>query len=229
VASAYFKRVDASGNEIGDKIEVQFNPTEYTLTKGAQYAEIAIPGIDAPLQQFVNGQAERLTLELFFDSTDAGGAVTEKTNQFYRLVKMSGEEHAPPRLRFFWGDTEFPGLVSASSASARATKRRAFDCVCESVQQRFTLFKPDGTPLRARLTVTLREYRTLEKQLEELNLQTADHTKLHVVQQGETLPLIAYRSYGSAAEWRRIASFNHITNPRDVPPGSVLELPPTVE
>lgn len=30
-------------------IDVQFNPTEYTLTKGAQIAEIAIPGIDSPI------------------------------------------------------------------------------------------------------------------------------------------------------------------------------------
>jgi nucleoid-associated protein YgaU len=225
--------VDKNGQEIGDKIEVQFNPTEYTLTKGAQFAEIAIPGIDAPIQQFINGQAERLTLELFFDSTEEGtGAkaksVTDKTNQFYRLVKMSGQEHAPPRLRFYWGDSEFPGLVSASSATA-TTKRAAFDCVCESVQQRFTFFNPDGKPLRARLTVTLREYRTLEKQLEELNLQSADHTKLHVVQQGETLPLIAYKSYGDVNEWRRIAAFNRILNPRNVAPGTVLELPPTGE
>ena len=37
-------------------IPVQFNPTEYTLAKGAQIAEIAIPGIDSPILQFVRGQ-----------------------------------------------------------------------------------------------------------------------------------------------------------------------------
>ncbi len=30
-------------------IPVQFNPTEYALSKGAQIADIAIPGIDSPL------------------------------------------------------------------------------------------------------------------------------------------------------------------------------------
>src|SRR5678816_4399814 len=33
-------------------IPVQFNPTEYTLEKGAQLAEITIPGIDSPILQF---------------------------------------------------------------------------------------------------------------------------------------------------------------------------------
>ena len=36
---------------------VQFNPTEFSLDKAAQIAEIAIPGLDAPLLQFVRGQA----------------------------------------------------------------------------------------------------------------------------------------------------------------------------
>ena len=55
-----------------EQIEVQYNPTELSWDKSAQFAEIAIPGLDAPLQQFVRGQAEKLTLELFFDTTDHG-------------------------------------------------------------------------------------------------------------------------------------------------------------
>jgi nucleoid-associated protein YgaU len=231
MAKAYFVRLDAHGQETGAHLSVQFNPTEYTTTKGAQYAEIQIPGIDAPLQQFVAGQAERITLDLFFDSTEDGtGAdatpVTNRTNEFFRLVKMSGEDHAPPRLRLFFSDHGFPGVV-ADRKTGDATPRLAFDCVCESVQQRFTLFSPDGVPLRARLTVGLRENRPLEQQLEELDLQSPDHTRLRVIEQGETLPLIAYRAYGSAAEWRRIAVANGIDDPRSVPPGTVLELPPT--
>ena len=53
-------------------IPVQFNPTEYTLEKGAQIAEIAIPGLDSPILQFIRGQTEKLTLELFFDTTESG-------------------------------------------------------------------------------------------------------------------------------------------------------------
>ena len=39
------------------------------IAKGAQIAEIAIPGIDSPILQFVRGQTQTLTLELFFDTT----------------------------------------------------------------------------------------------------------------------------------------------------------------
>jgi hypothetical protein len=127
--------------------QVQFNPTEYALEKGAQIAEIAIPGIDSPILQFIRGQNEKLHLDLFFDTTSqgmAGGAVsvTTLTKSFYQLVKMQPKTHAPPRIRFSWGhDLNFVAIV-------------------ESVQEKFTLFSPDGTALRATLSVVLREYKS---------------------------------------------------------------------
>ena len=52
--------VDWHGRE-PEQIPVQYNPTELSFDKSAQIAEIAIPGLDSPLQQFVRGQAEKLT------------------------------------------------------------------------------------------------------------------------------------------------------------------------
>ena len=69
---AQFQRVDLDGSLLDPVIPVTFNPTEYTLNKGVQVAEIAIPGLDSPILQFVRGQSETLTLDLFFDSTDSG-------------------------------------------------------------------------------------------------------------------------------------------------------------
>ncbi|MGD2205799.1 MAG: LysM peptidoglycan-binding domain-containing protein [Anaerolineae bacterium] len=224
-AKAYFERLDAQGNVV-KRLDVQFNPTELSMEKAAQIAEIAIPGIDSPILQFVRGQNEKVTLELFFDTTEASigaASVTSKTNEFYALVKMSGKEHAPPRCRFGWGD-EFPGLVN--QAGQVSGSRKVFDCIVESIQQKFTLFSPQGVPLRATLSVTLREYKSLETQLQQLNLQSADHTRVHIVARGETLPQIAYDAYRDAAKWRLIAEANNILRPRDLEPGTVLELPP---
>ena len=195
--------------------QVQFNPTEYTLEKGAQIAEIAIPGIDSPILQFIRGQNEKLHLDLFFDTTRqgmAGGAVsvTTLTKSFYQLVKMQPKTHAPPRIRFTWGhDLNFVAIV-------------------ESVQEKFTLFSPDGTPLRATLSVVLREYKTLEEQLTDLKLESPDHTKRRVTQRGDTLARIAAEEYGDPAEWRLIADANsaELDDPLRIPPGTVLRIPP---
>ncbi len=94
-------------------IPVRFNPTEYSLNKGAQIAELDIPGLDSPILQFVRGQTETLALDLFFDSTESGmdddaTSVTTLTDPFYQLVKIDGKTHAPPVCFFTWG-SEFPG------------------------------------------------------------------------------------------------------------------------
>jgi hypothetical protein len=203
------------GPNLPGTITVQFNPTEYALQKGAQIAEIAIPGIDSPILQFVRGQNEKLTLELFFDTTALGMSVfpvldvRTLTKPVYELVKIQGNTHAPPRIRFVWG----LGL--------------SFRAIVESVQQKFTVFNPLGIPLRATLTVTFREYKTLEEQLAELNLQSSDHSKERVVQLKDTLSRIAFDEYGDSSKWRFIAEANPETapNPRKLKPGTRLLVP----
>jgi nucleoid-associated protein YgaU len=208
-------------------IPVQFNPTELSLDKGAQIAEIAIPGLDSPLLQFVRGQNERLTLDLFFDTTEQGmgaGAtsVTTLTDRIYELVKIEPGRHAPPVCTFLW-NSKFPG--NDTSVHIGNQRRNGFDCVVESVKQKFMLFSPEGVPLRATVTVTFREYKTLDQQLRQLNLHSPDHTQSHIVQHGDTLSGIAARYYRRPGEWRRIAVANGIEDPRRLIVGTLLVVP----
>jgi nucleoid-associated protein YgaU len=226
---AYFW-VELPNNDF-DVLPVQYNPTEVTFAKGAQLAEVGIPGIDTPIQQFVRGQAEKLTFDLFFDTTENGmdaqaQSVTTLTDQFYSLVKINSETHAPPICRFAWNDPSFPGANLPGNYAQQ--DRLSFRCIVENISQKFTLFSPQGVPLRATLTVTLREYKPLEQQLKELNLQSPDHTKTYVTQRSDTLSGIAGKLYNSPAEWRMLATSNGITDPRRLDPGSVLEAPPVL-
>lgn len=207
--------------------DVQFNPTELTFDKQAQLAEIAIPGLDAPLQQFIRGNAEKLTLELFCDTTDNGtgiGAksVTSETDKFYQLVKIVPTLHAPPVVTFSWHH-EFPG--NRLDTEWGSHRRTSFTGVAESVRQRFTMFSPEGVPLRATVTLVLREWRPIEQQLKELNLSSPDRTHRHRLGVGETLSALASRYYQRASEWRRIADENGIEDPRRLVPGRVLTIP----
>jgi hypothetical protein len=211
--------IDANdrGPNLPPIIPVQFNPSEYTLTKGAQIAEIAIPGIDAPILQFVRGQTQTLSMELFFDTTQMGMSeapvldVRILTEPVFQLVKIQAKTHAPPRVRFFWG----LGL--------------SFRAIVDSIQQKFTLFNPVGIPLRATLTVSFKEYQTLEEQLQRLNLQSADHSKKRLIKRGETLALIAYQEYGDSLEWRRIfeepRNLELIPDPRRLQPAIEIVVP----
>jgi len=199
-----------------DSFDVQFNPTEYTLNRTNQIAEIAIPGLDNPLLQFIRGQNEKLTLDLFFDvrqisptEQDRGVKdVTVLTDRIYQLAKIHPELHAPPRIQFIWGQS------------------LSFTAIVESVQQKFELFDPDGIPLRATLSVVFRQFESLADQLARIKPESSDHSKLWVVKRGDTLSSIAAEEYDDPREWRHIADHNNISNPRRLVPGSVLEIPP---
>ena len=223
---ATFQKVSSTGS-LGEPLNVRFNPTEYTLNKGAQIAEVTIPGLDSPILQFVRGQSETLSLDLFFDSTEDGmddnaKSVTELTDKFYQLVKLDGETHAPPVCFFSWG-ANFPGQRLYKSTGSQL--RNGFKCLVESVRQRFTLFSPQGVPLRATLTVSLKEYKTLAEQMNEINKTSPDHSHTHVVQLGETLSQISYALYEDPAQWRAIADQNALLDPLDLERGTVLEIP----
>lgn len=227
---AQIQRLDQDLNPIVPGLEVQFNPTEFTLNKGVQIAEIPIPGLDMPILQFVRGQTETLTLDLFFDTTDQGmgddaTSVTTLTDQFYELIKIDSDIHAPPICHFTWGGNNFPGS-NFDGNWASQSRENGFDCLIDNVRQRFTMFGTQGVPLRATLTVSMREYKTLDSQLQELRLMSPDHTRTHVVQLGETLNKIANQYYQDSTKWRIIAEANSILDPLALQPGTIFEIPP---
>src|SRR5262245_9514368 len=123
----------------GEKIEFLFNPNQFSLDKGNQLAEIGIPGLGAPILQYVRGGPRTLTMEVFFDTFEKQTSVRDHTDQVYRLLEIDPETHAPPLCTFVWGQLYFR-------------------CVVERVGGRFTLFLANGTPVRATLSVTLKEY-----------------------------------------------------------------------
>lgn len=207
---------------------VQFNPNSLSFEKSPKIAEIAIPGLDAPLRQFVRGQSETLTVELFFDSTDFGTgstavSVTTISDKFYSLIKIDPKTHATPVCTFQWG-TRFPGDSLAMGTEKQ--RRSGFRGVVTKVKQDYALFSPDGIPLRNVMTLTMEEYVSLDEQLKHLGLESADHTKSHVVAEGETMASIAGQCLDQPSQWRAIADANGITDPRRLTVGTPLVVPP---
>lgn len=196
----------------GRRVVVQFNPEEYSLDRSTTFAQLAVPGLSAPLVQFIAGNAQTVEMELFVDTTESspaggpGSDVRRLVQDVTSLMDIDPDLHAPPPVVFAWGSLTFTSVITR-------------------VQQRFVMFRPDGTPVRARLTVSLSEYRNVELEAKEIKRQTVDYTKVHVVSQGDSLPLIAYTEYADATAWRAIAICNDITDPRTLEVGTTLTLP----
>jgi nucleoid-associated protein YgaU len=197
--------VSASGNPSLD-LDVLFNPTEYGIDRGASFAELAIPGLPTPILQFVRGEAQSLSLELFLDRTNSRKSVEDDLAAIRRFVQIDRDLHAPPVCRFVWGKTSFQGVVT-------------------SLKEKYTLFSDTGEVLRARVNLSLKSYQSAEVQLRDLKRQSPDRTRVRVLREGETLTQLANEAYGDPRLWRVIAAANDIDRPRFVPPGTALTIP----
>ena len=197
-----------SGTLQGKRSKVIFNPAEYSIQKGNQFSSTPLPGLSNPIVSFVNGDADVLTMDLFFDTyTDRESSdVREETEKIAVLLDIDPKLHAPPPVLFRWGPLRFKAVI-------------------ERLSQRFTMFREDGVPVRATLNVTFKEYRTLDDQLNPPN-ESSDWSKRRIVAENDRLCLIAAIEYEDPTVWRVIADANDIENPRLLQPGRELLLPP---
>jgi LysM repeat protein len=127
-------------------------------------------------------------------------------NALRGLMDLNRDLHAPPIVRFTWDTEVFRGVL-------------------ESLNVTYVLFTPEGVPLRAKLSLSLKEYRPVDIQIKENPTASPDFEKTYVVKRGDTLSGIASAVYRDASVWRNIAANNQIQDPRSLPPGQVLQLP----
>jgi LysM repeat protein len=195
-----------------DAIEVLFNPPEYSVSRGVKYASTSILGMSTPLTQFVSGEADTVALDLFLDTTISadtrdGTDVREFVQRLEKLVLIDPELHAPLHCKFIWGGPPFKATVAKLDTT-------------------YTKFKPNGVPVRAKVKMTLTEYKTFEEVRAKSQKYSADLARAYVVKDGDNLWLIAHEKYGDVKCWKHIARANGITNPLDLEPGTELVLPP---
>jgi nucleoid-associated protein YgaU len=198
----------------GDRLECAFNPNKYSISKRAEWRgtpSSAAP--TAPTPEFVGTMPRSLSMNLLFDAWASGDdSVSAAVDQLLEWcnptsASISQGRPNPAILTFTWGQTAF------------------FDAYLQSVNAQYTLFKPDGTPLRASVDVTLVEVPNEPGGQNPTSGSLAGHRTVRLVA-GESLHSIAYREYGSAVLWRGLAVENGIDDPLRIEPGTTLRIPP---
>ena len=189
---------------------VLFNPAELKLDKNARWPKMATAGRDSARATFTYGEPYSLTLELFFDTYEMGEDVRGYTGDIVQLVTVRGDLQRPPRCMLSWGENVFGDSQWA----------------LQSLNQRYTLFLPDGTPVRATLGCSFLEWRSAKEEARAVKRSSPEVAKTRVLKRGETLSSIAAEEYNDPGLWRAIADLNRIHNPRRIAPGQVLAIPP---
>lgn len=194
-------------------ITFQFNPKEVTISKAAKWARV--PAKDAKSAgppEFNGAEPSKLTMEMFFDASgNHDGSVVAVVEQLFSCCvpteKSRGDKKPyTPLVQFSWGQVRsFPAFITQLSA-------------------KFTLFAPEGTPIRAVCSVTLEEMPGDPDWQNPTSGGLAVH-RAHTLVEGDSLASVAYREYGDPGMWRPLADYNGIDDPMRIQPGRVLLLP----
>jgi hypothetical protein len=198
-------------------VDCQFNPSELTISKSNQWQSSHSSTTPLPDMTFQGEGPSSFTLNLTFDSYEQRQDVRHLTDAVLSLMSASVEERGPqnnvskrpPHVMFTWGNfSTFPAVI-------------------EKIDQKFTLFLDDGRPARATLTVSLKEVpkKRTKEQGQNPTSRAAGASRVHVVQLGDTIDLIAADALGDPGAWRTIAEANDLDDPRRLNPGRALLIP----
>ena len=202
------------------EFSVFINPASYARSYKILYNDRQAQGSNGPSPKFNRTLSDTVKFELVFDGTGVVGSplpgvvpfmedgIKTQIDNFMNLVfKYNGNIHSPNFLEISWGTL-------------------LFKCRLSTLDINYTLFKPDGTPLRARANALFTSFLSESDLARQANKNSPDLSHVVTVKGGETLPLLCYRIYGSSIYYLEIARVNGLAHFRDLVVGTQLLFPP---
>lgn len=189
----------------------KYNPEQFSLSKQTNWNN---PGIhlqkDWTEPDYLSTSPASLEVEIFFDAfEELFGDVSTDVAVLMDWTKP-GPKDKPPLLEFRWGVSNVLKGMKFYLASVSAT---------------YSLFRVDGTPIRATCKIVLTEASNPAHRQNPTS-GGVPGLETHVLIHGETLHSVAWDRYGEPSYWRAIATFNGIDDPMRVEPGATLLIPP---
>lgn len=199
-------------------IQCMFNPTEYKLSQSATVERGTTPLKPGGNVEFKSTSQMKLAMQLFFDDFasvegDVTPLITRLLN-WQKPTKASIENHrpSPPYVGFEWGNKQlanFKGVITDLGIS-------------------YTVFRRDGTPIQAKVDITIEGNAQIEKYIKKGRNPTShaiDTHRVHTMVEGESLQSVAHAEFGRPTYWRAIAELNGVDDPLRVPAGTALLIP----
>lgn len=189
----------------GDPVEVQFNPLTLKVTYTNQLSNGDQPG-GSP-KQFVGQSTTKMSLELWFDSTDDQSDVRLKTGKIAYFITpkadtQEGNKKIAPRVQFSWGTFLFSGFI-------------------DSMDENIEFWSEKGVPLRASMTLSLSEQAFQFGREGDALGDALANLRAVLPRAGQTLQEIAMR-YRAGKRWQDIGAANGVENPRMLDPGQPI-------
>ncbi|MFN8356909.1 MAG: hypothetical protein U0Y10_20815 [Spirosomataceae bacterium] len=210
-------RVDTKKVEGKPCFTAMFNPTTFTTKTEIEYETDNTAGSTSSEQKFKRIKPADFSVEFVVDGTGASydppeGGVVAEIERFYQVTRsFIGTTHRTTYLLLLWG----------TNIAER--------CVLKSCDVTYSLFKADGTPLRAKISASFVAF--LPKKLEEALKQTSspDLTHLRDIKDSDHLALLAKDILEDPLQYLSIARVNDLDQFRKLRRGQRIFIPPVRE
>lgn len=199
-------------DENADSFVAMVNPSSIKNSLGISYTDTASK--ESPTYESV--EKEELSFDIILDGT---GIIPQPTENKGKSVKdmvetlkkvthqYDGDTHETPYVKIEWGGFEtFKGRLSSMSIE-------------------YSMFKPGGDPLRAKVSLSFTLYKSLEVASADKSENSPDMTHIIAIKHGDSLPLLCQKIYGSSQYYLQIARINKLSSFRDLEVGTELIFP----
>lgn len=205
----------ARWNDPINPLTVAINPAAYSQAMKAMFSDDRSAGAKAKPKTFNRPGDVTLQMELVLDGTGAVPGASDKSvdQQVVDLrriaVQINPKTSSPHYLKLVWGKLLFKGRL-------------------QTLNVNYTLFRPDGSPLRAKVAASF--IGVHEKPDGDLSsARPGKAAKLVTIEDGDTLPALCTRFYGDPRLYLMVARANGLDSIRSLSAGAVLLLPPLSE
>lgn len=195
------------------KFTVMLNPSQYSHTREIKYDSQKAQGSVASQMKFANLGAEKVNFDIILDGTGAIPSrqpkeVSAQITELNAIVyTYNGTNHEPNHVQLLWGTFIFFGRLTSMSTD-------------------YTMFKPSGDPLRAKLKLAFAGFMSVDEQNRKANRTSPDLSHVVEIRLGDTLPLLCHRIYKDASYYKEVARANDLVSFRELKPGTRIHFPP---
>lgn len=202
-------------NAVGKSYTLMMNPESVKRQQSIEYNEQQAPDSSSASQKYKSTPSEKLSFDIVIDCT--GVVDSKRTNmsdEIDALEKIvytyNGEIHRPNFVKIQWG------------------KNLTFKGVLTSLDTTYTLFKPDGSPLRAKISLSFTQYISPSTVKKEDQQESPDITHMLITKEGDSLPKLSYQVWNDPNYYIQVAKYNGLNKFRKLKGGKKLFFPPII-
>ncbi|WP_394775605.1 hypothetical protein [Flavobacterium sp.] len=197
----------------GNPYAFMINPDTIKIQKSIEYNEQQAPATSSASQKYKSTPSNKLSFEIVIDCTgivDSGRTdmATEINSLETIIYTYNGKIHRPNFVKVQWG------------------QNITFNGVLDSIDISYTLFKPDGSPLRAKISLSFSQYISPKTVTMTDAPESPDLTHIVTVAEGMSLPQLCKQVWNDDSYYVQVAHFNKLNKFRNLNGIDKLIFPP---